>query len=216
MGAVYSDWLLIAHFTMGLSLLGFIGILFFLYKNPHKDFLHLISIFFFLLFSVELLPESFDPILFEVATAFISIGLIIIYFLRLRKRNPKTLLDYFKFISVCLLISVPLLYWSPFRNENNDLLLIVDFISVAMAALLLIYDRIILRADRKVLILLLMLQSLAVVGLMVYSIFQKLEADKQRIEAENQRTEAQKQTLKALKQEEAFIKAQEKQMKDSL
>lgn len=173
---------------------GIIGVFLFIYKNPDKRFLYLISFFVIGLFTSQLVYIYVDIFPGQVIWIISASGLLISYAIRLTYRRERDFFDLLKTVGVLLLIIYPLPFYSLVGVGDGVFWTVVRLSTFSIVLTVYLYDRWILKPEkmkRKFLIVLVG-QSVLILLMLMYSFVQHAEAVKQREIAEEQSREADK------------------------
>lgn len=141
--------------------------------NQHQRMIHWFAFFILLNFAMIVLWQEMTNAWLYLPQGVVSIGLITTFAIRFRARQPKLLTDYLKWIGTGVLVSLPYLQLLPFDDVDPVL-----SVSSLVVFFIYVYDRWVTRPDpitgqfRT----LLLVQSLAIVLILIYALVQRTQA----------------------------------------
>ena len=171
------------------SLLAVIGILIFVYKNPHKKLITWTSLFILIIFLSEWFLYFWDELVGQLIWIVGMLGLVVSYYLRFRTKETKDTWDYFKWTGVMLIILYP---WTVY--ENDDLWTVLRLVTFPLLTTMFVYDRFVFKPERmkKRFLIILIVQSLLLLLIFTYAIVLKNQANRLTIDRMNAREEIEK------------------------
>lgn len=135
-------------FTIQIILVSF-TIFLFQFRNPQKDFIHVVSAFVFLnlmfpdIFFILSIEKFFATKLLAVG---LVLGLIISYYLRFRRKEIKKNIDYIKWVGILLILLIPLSIFS-FESSFFPIIRTLGMLTYPVLAVIYIVDRFILKQE---------------------------------------------------------------------
>jgi hypothetical protein len=173
-------------------LYGLIGTFLFIFRNPDKRYIHLISIFTIGLFISQIAYFYFDVLPGQVIWVVSALGLLVFYSIRLKRRREQGIMEIFKVVGLMLLIIYPLPFYSVANVGESNIWTTIRMLTFFILATIYLYDRFILKPEKmkRKYIIVLVAQSVLILLLLTFSFVQKAEADKSRQLAEEQRMQA--------------------------
>lgn len=168
--------------TEGDIIIGLIGALLFLFKNPDKNYKTLIFVFVVGLFASQTAFVYMDnslpgQIIWTISTA----GLLIFYPLRLKDKPNKQTIDFIKPIGLIFLIIYPIPFYNLVPVGESDFWAVINIMTFFVLGTIYIYDRLILKPEtmKRKFIIVLVIQTILIAMFFIYAFVQKLEADRQ-------------------------------------
>lgn len=176
---------------------GLIGVFLFIFKNPDKRHLYLISVFVVGLFVSQLVYFFASPLVGQITWAISALAFLMSYLLRWTPRPEKGILEYLKIVGVIMLIIFPVPFYSLVNlGDNFETVRPLTFFVVGT---IYVYDRLVFKSEimKKKFVAILVAQTVVILLLLMYAFVQKAEADKQLRRAEQQRLQAEKNAARA-------------------
>lgn len=175
--------ILIIHIVIGL-----IAVILFRYKNPHRYLLDFVSIFVFAVFVSTAVIELTDWGLHFWFVA--ALGLVSTYIGRFVRQKDIRCFDWIKLSGILVLIFYPFSAFN-FEGRLETIEYYLENLIIPVVGTIYIYDRLILKTEMKRrFIVILSVQSILILVLLIFSIVQDAEADKQRVRADGERKKA--------------------------
>lgn len=166
---------------------GLLGALLFRIRNEQTDYQNWIFGFVIGLFLSQALFVYVIETVGQIIWAISAMGLGVAYLLRFSRKGRRTTIDFLKVPCMALLIIYPITFYTIFPLEGNWG--IVRSLTLPFLAVIYIYDRWVLKKEnmKRKFVIALVAQTLLIIVLFTFALFQKAEADKQREVAEMQR-----------------------------
>lgn len=174
---------------------GTIGIILFRLWNKDKTYINLISIFAAGLVISQLLPSYIVIENVEIVWMISTVGIIIFYSQRFKRKSDKQIIDYVKIGGVILMIIYPIPFWVLFQFTISPFLHLLLYATPYLLATIFIYDRLILNPEpmKKKFTIILLAQTVVIFIVFIFAVTQKMEADQQFEEAQMQRRQIENQ-----------------------
>ena len=168
--------------TEGDIIIGLIGALLFLFKNPDKNYKTLIFVFVVGLFASQTAFVYLDNSLpGQIIWTISTVGLLIFYPLRLKDKPNKQTIDFIKPIGLIFLIIYPIPFYSLVPVGESDFWAVINIMTFFVLGTIYIYDRLILKPEtmKRKFIIVLVIQTILIIMFFIYAFVQKLVADEQ-------------------------------------
>jgi hypothetical protein len=181
--------------------IGILAAMLFMYRNPHRDLVNVVAFFVFLTFSsAPLINLSLGGFYFWAAAA---TGLLITYLVRFFRKSRIVFFDILKYLALLAIIIYPLSELS-FGGQFQTLDYYLQNLILPFVATIYLYDRLIFTTEmKKRFITILSIQSIALLFMLAFAIYQKTQADLQREAAQKEHDKAMqlRDSLEKLKQQ---------------
>lgn len=128
--------------------IGSVTIFAFQFRNPQKDFIHLVSAFVFLtiMFPSLFILSLEEPFVMKLLAAGLALGLFTSYYLRFRRKEILRKIDYIKWVGIFLVLMIPL---SVFSLESSlfPIIRTLGFLTYPVLIVIYILDRFVLKTE---------------------------------------------------------------------
>lgn len=198
----------------GLDLIfGLVGIILFNYRNPDKKGLVIISVFLAGLFISQILYLTIGNLTGIIVYIISSLGLLITYIDRFNNKPEKRVIELLKMGGILLLIIYPFPFYDLLSIGRYNFLAVTRELTFYILITIYVYDRWVLKPEmmKKKFIIVLVVQSLAILLMLTFSIMQRAKADESTQRAFELSMEVNAEKMRALEIEKKYNELLEKE-----
>jgi hypothetical protein len=160
---------------------GVLGAILFRIRNEQTHYQNWISGFLIGLFLSQALFVYGIEIVGQIVWIISAIGLSVTYLLRFTRKVGRTTIDFLKLVCIGLLIIYPITFYT-IVSMPGEYWGILRSLTLSFVAVIYIYDRWVLKKGsmKRKFVVILVAQTLLILLLFTFALFQRAEADKQR------------------------------------